>query len=144
MKNYNDIIYLPHPEPKSHKRMTQRDRAAQFSPFAALTGYEDVVAETARLTDKRLELSEDRQTKINECLQAILEKISERPEVKITYFLPDKLKSGGGYTVKIGFVKWIDEVEKIVIFTDNFSIPIADIYDIDGDLFRDFAWEIEE
>lgn len=144
MKNYDDIINLPRHVSKTRSQMSQRDRAAQFSPFAALTGYENVVAETARHTDERLELSEDRQAKINECLRIILENISERPEVKITFFLPDKLKSGGGYTAKIGFVKLIDESTKNVVFTDNFSIPIADIYDIEGEIFRDFTWEIEE
>ena len=137
MKKYGDIIALPHHVSEKRPQMTLHDRAAQFSPFAALTGYEDTIDETARLTNERAELSEDRQTKINECLRVILENISERPKVKITYFVPDKLKAGGEYATKTGSVKHIDECALSVIFTDGRAIPIEDIYDIEGEVFRD-------
>lgn len=137
MKKYSDIIDLPHHVSETRKQMSLHDRAAQFSSFAALTGYEDAIDETARLTDERAELSEDRQAKINECLRIILENISERPEVIITYFVPDKLKAGGEYVTKIGSVRHIDECAHTVIFSDGSAIPIADIYDIEGEIFRD-------
>lgn len=137
MNRYRDIIALPHRVSATRPQMPLRDRAAQFSPFAALTGYEDVIDETARLTDSRIELSESKQAELNEKLQIILENISERPEVKITYFVPDKRKSGGAYETAVGFVKHIDECALTVIFTDNRTIPIADIYSIESVIFRD-------
>lgn len=139
---YGDIIELPHHVSQKRPQMTLHDRAAQFSPFSALTGYEDALGETARLTNKRLGLSEDRQARINECLRIILENISERPEAKITYFVPDTLKSGGEYVTANGFVRHIDECALLIIFTDGRKIPIADIYDIEGEIFRDIENKI--
>lgn len=137
MNGYRDIIALPHRVSATRPQMPLRDRAAQFSPFAALTGYEDVIDETARLTDSRIELSESKQAELNEKLQIILENISERPEVKITYFVSDKRKSGGAYETAVGSVKRIDECALTVIFTDNRTIPVADIYSIESVIFRD-------
>lgn len=137
MNGYRDIIDLPHRVSATRPQMPLRDRAAQFSPFAALTGYEDVICETARLTDSRLELSESKQTELNEKLQIIIENAAEKPEVKITYFVPDKRKSGGAYETAVGFVKRIDECALAVIFADNRAVCIADIYDIEGEIFRD-------
>lgn len=136
---YRDIIGLPHPVSAVRKQMPRHDRAAQFSPFAALTGYEEIIGETARLTDERAELSEERQTRINERLLLILENISERPEVKITYFVPDKRKNGGAYETAEGRVRRVDECFGSVIFADHRAVPIADIYDIEGVLFGDTA-----
>lgn len=136
MNGYRDIIDLPHHASAARPRMSQRDRAAQFSSFAALTGYEDIIAESARLTDERSELSEDDRARINRRLQIVLENICERPEVKITYFVADKRKSGGAYETAVGFVKRLDEFEMSVVFTDNKAIPIADIFDIEGEIFR--------
>lgn len=140
MNGYPDIIGLPHRISAKHPQMSRRDRAAQFSPFAALTGYEDIIGESARLTDERLELSEEKQSRINERLQIILENISERPEVKITLFIPDKRKSGGSYETVTGFVKRIDECDGTVVFTDHRAVFIADIYDIEGEMFREIEW----
>ncbi len=137
MNGYCDMIGLPHPVSTTRKRMSRYDRAAQFSPFAALTGFEDVIVEAARLTKERLELSNEQQSQINERLLFILENISARPEVKITFFVPDKRKSGGAYEVAAGFVRRIDEYSGSVIFTDHRAVPIADIYDIESDIFRD-------
>lgn len=137
MNRYRDIIALPHRVSATRPQMPLRDRAAQFSPFAALTGYEDVIDETARLTDSRIELSESKQAELDKKLQIILENISERSEVKITYFVPDKRKSGGAYETAVGFVKRIDEYALTLIFTDGRTISITDIYSIESVIFRD-------
>lgn len=138
---YEDIIGLPHHTSKSRHRMPVGDRAAQFAPFAALTGYSDVIGETARLTGERLELSEDRLGRINAALRYLLEHISERPEAEITFFVPDRLKSGGSYRTVRGAVRRIDECSLMVIFADGREIPIVDIYDIEGELFPPSDWE---
>ena len=139
MNAYKDIIGLPRHVSPTRKQMSPRDRAAQFSPFAALSGYEEIIAESARLTDERLEVSEDRQSQINEKLRIILEKISEKPNVKITYFVPDERKSGGSYQCSEGRVRRVDECGLSVIFTDNTAVFIANIYDIDGEIFGEMT-----
>lgn len=130
MNRYNDIINLPHHISAKRPRMSQRNRAAQFSPFAALSGYEDAVRETARLTEERRELSEDNAARINESLLLIRENIRERPWVSITCFVPDKRKSGGEYVTKTGQIRHIDEGTRALVFADNKTVPIADIYEI--------------
>ena len=97
MDKYEDIINLPHHESKNHKRMSMSVRAAIFSPFSALTGYEDAVKETARIVDKKIILGEDVKNKINIELQKILKNIKDKPQVTITYFVKDKNKNGGKY-----------------------------------------------
>lgn len=124
---YDDMIYLPNPTPTCKPRMSLHDRAAQFSPFAALTGYEDTVEETARLTDTRLELSEDMKTILNEKMQMILDNAENEPIVTITYFVPDKKKSGCAYVEVTGIVKEIDEYERCIVMTDKKKIPIEHI-----------------
>lgn len=135
---YDDMIYLPNPTPTCKPRMSLHDRAAQFSPFAALTGYEDAVEETARLTDTRLELSEDMKTILNEKMQMIVDNLDSEPIVTITYFVPDKKKSGGAYVDVTGVVKEIDEYERCIVMTDKKKIPIEQIRAIEGELFRGF------
>ena len=135
---YDDMIYLPNPTPTCKPRMSLHDRAAQFSPFAALTGYEDAVEETARLTDTRLELSEDMKTILNEKMQMIVDNLDSEPIVTITYFVPDKKKSGGAYVDVTGVVKEIDEYERCIVMTDKKKIPIEQIRAIDGTLFNCF------
>jgi hypothetical protein len=115
--------------------MSAYDRAAQFSPFAALSGYEDAVAETARLTDMKVELDEYGKAALNERLNMIQDTLDEQPEVSITYFLPDKKKSGGAYVNVTGGVKKIDEYEHIVVMLEATKIPINDIADINGEIF---------
>ena len=112
---YDDIINLPHHQSLTRPHMSAYDRAAQFSPFAALTGYEDAVAETARLTGKKAELDEYGKSDLNERLNIIQDTLDEQPKVSITYFLPDKKKSGGEYVTVSGCVKKIDEYEHIVV-----------------------------
>ena len=132
---YDDIMNLPHHQSATHPHMTAYDRAAQFSPFAALTGFEDAVNETARLTDKKVELDEYGKSALNERLNIIQDTLDEQPEVSITYFLPDKKKSGGAYVTVTGGVKKIDEYEHIVVMLDATKIPIDDIAKINGEIF---------
>ena len=108
---YDDIISLPHHVSKKHPQMSLHDRAAQFSPFAALTGHKAAINETARLTDEKQILSEDVIAKLNEQLNLIKENIGTNPIVTITYFVPDDKKSGGAYISYTGVVKKIDEVQ---------------------------------
>lgn len=132
---YDDMVYMQNPTPTCKPRMSLHDRAAQFSPFAALTGFEDAVEETARLTDTRLELSEDMKTILNEKMQMILDNAENEPIVTITYFVPDKKKSGGAYVDVTGIVKEIDEYERCIVMTDKKKIPIEQIREISGELF---------
>ncbi|NLC27020.1 MAG: YolD-like family protein [Fastidiosipila sp.] len=133
---YDDIIKLPHHTSASRPHMSAHDRAAQFSPFAALTGYGSAIAETARLTDARVELDEYTKADLNEKLCIMQELIAQQPEVSITYFQPDKVKAGGAYITATGYVKKIDGYEHTVILQDATKIPIDDILEIDGELFE--------
>ena len=135
---YDDIIDLQRPVSPSRLRMSLSDRAAQFSPFAALTGYEAAVEETARLTEQKTELSEDMKTIINEKIQILIDRLDDKAEVRITYFVPDKKKSGGAYVTSIGIVKTVDSYERRIVMADKTSIPIDQIWDIDGDIFERF------
>lgn len=116
--------------------MSMADRAAQFSPFAALTGYEDAITETGRFTEERQELSEDARDRLDRRLQVLIENAHQMPEVCVTYFKPDAKKSGGSYETISGRVRWVDEYEGMVIFTDGVKIPLKDICDIGGEIFR--------
>lgn len=127
---YDDIIDLPHHVSKKHPQMSLHDRAAQFSPFAALTGYEDAVGEAARLTDRRQELDEEQAARLEQQLSLLTETAAERPEIMVTYFLPDARKSGGKYVTVQGTLRRIDETEKTLIFTDGRRIAIRDIWEI--------------
>ena len=135
---YDDIINLPNPTPTCKPRMSALDRAAQFAPFAALTGYEAVVAEAARLTDARLELSEDMKTILNEKMQMIVDNLDNEPFVTITYFVPDKRKAGGAYVDVSGIVKEIDGYERCIVMTEGTKIPIEQIRAIEGELLNCF------
>ena len=132
---YDDILHLPHHVSEKHPPMSRVDRAAQFSPFAALTGYEAAVEETARLTDRRIELDEGEKEAIDQRLMLLQERLPEPTEVTITYFMPDKKKAGGAYVSVFGTVKKIDDYERMVILRNGTSIPIDDILHINGKLF---------
>lgn len=134
---YDDIINLPHHVSKKHPQMSLHDRAAQFSPFAALTGHKAAINETARLTDEKQILSEDVIAKLNEQLNLIKENINTNPIVTITYFVPDDRKSGGAYISNTGVVKKIDEYNHTVVLTDKTVIPIEQISDIQSDIFSE-------
>ena len=127
---YEDIIYLPHPTSTKHPRMSLYDRAAQFSPFAALTGHEAAIMETARLTECNTELDEDEKGKINEKLKWIQEHLKEEPEVTITYFLPDERKEGGRYVSYTGIVRRMNAYDHTVVLKDGLVISINDIREI--------------
>lgn len=133
---YDDIINLPHHVSATHPPMTAGDRAAQFSPFAALTGYDAAIKETARLTDEKLELDESMKEALSGRLQIIADRMKECPGISITYFQPDTKKSGGAYVTVIGTVKKIDEYERIVVMTDGTAIPIDEIISINGRIFE--------
>lgn len=133
--NYNDIINLPHPTSKTRPRMSNLNRGAQFSPFAALTGYEEAVKETARHTNEKAQLSEYQIALINDKLNIALEKKSSNPIVSITYFRPDKRKQGGEYITLSGVIKKIDEISRTLILMDRSAIPIDMLYDIQGEIF---------
>lgn len=134
--NYQDIINNPHHISKTRKRMAQIDRAAQFAPFAALTGYGAAISETARLTDMQTELDERAKETLNIKLNLIKEHIKEHPTVTITYFVPDSKKDGGAYVDHIGNVRVIDEYTQAVIMTDRTTILIDEICDIHSELFK--------
>ena len=133
---YDDIINLPHYTSSKRPRMAMIDRAAQFSPFAALTGYDAAVKETARLTKERVELDEYQKSALNERLQILQERLSNAPVISITYFVPDERKSGGAYCTETGVIKKIDYYERAVIMRSGTHIPIDEIIGIEGDLFN--------
>lgn len=134
---YDDIINLPHHVSKKHPQMSLHDRAAQFSPFAALTGHKAAINETARLTDEKQILSEDVIAQLNEQLNLIKENIGTNQTVTITYFVPDDKKSGGAYISHTGVVKKIDEYNHTVILTDKTVIPIEQISEMQSDIFSE-------
>ena len=129
---YDDIINLPRPVSKKRSPMSNYDRAAQFSAFAALTGYDAVIEETARLTDTQIELDEGGKALLDEQLQAIRERLSENPEVKLRVFCPDSRKQGGSYEEITGHVKKIDPVSRILVLTEGNVIPIDRIYGMES------------
>ena len=138
---YEDIVNLPPHISKKHPQPSMMDRAARFAPFAAITGYEEMVLEEARVTEERMDLDEGTLSMLNEKLNMIQEFLDEEPEVTITYFEPDKKKSGGAYVSITGIVKRIDEYEHLVIMTDGKKIRIEDIYGLESDLFYSLGLE---
>ena len=135
-KKYGDIIDLPYHQSDKRPKMSNYDRAAQFSPFAALTGHEDAIKENARITQEYIELSEDEKAVLNEKLLLIIESIDKQPEITVTYFKPDEKKSGGEYIEITGIVKKYREYERTIEFTDGKRIEIYSIFSIEGELFR--------
>ena len=133
---YDDIINLPHHVSKKHPLMSLMNRAAQFSPFAALTGHNDAIQETARLTDSFIELSEERKEQLNEQLQLIRENLEQEPKIEVIYFRPDSRKDGGEYVTVCGRVKRIRGQERRIVFTDGTVLPIDYLFEIRGDMFR--------
>ena len=127
MDNYDDIKHLTRPQYDDLHPMSMHDRAAQFSPFAALVGYDDAVAETARLTDSRAELTEDEMSELNANLNRLLDSLDEQPQISVTYFVPDEKKSGGKYVEKVGVVRIYDSYSQELVFTDGVRIAVADM-----------------
>lgn len=134
--NYDDILHLPHPTSKTHPRMSRQDRAAQFSPFAALVGYEDVITEAGRLTDRRIELDDGEIALLDERLRLVMADGTD-PEVSVTWFQPDERKNGGSYVTTTGYIKKMDELRRTLVMTDSTEVPIEEIIDIQSPVFRD-------
>lgn len=132
---YDDIIDLPHHQSATRSHMSLHDRAAQFSPFAALTGYEAAVSETARLTEGKIELNEDARAALDEKLQ-FLQESAEEQQVSVTYFQPDIKKQGGAYLTVSGIIKKINSYERVIMLEDGTSISVDDILDIQSDIFK--------
>lgn len=138
---YEDIVNLPPHISKKHPQPSMMDRAARFAPFAAITGYEEMVLEEARITEEQIHLDEDAVALICEKINMIQEFIDEEPEVKITYFEPDKKKSGGAYITITGTPKRVDEYEQLLIMTDGKKIKFDSIYRLESDLFLALGME---
>lgn len=128
---YDDIINLPHHISKMHKPMSAEKRAAQFSAFAALSGYEAAVAESGRLTDKKLVPDEDRIAEIDFYMNTIIDMADQQPEISVTYFVPDERKAGGSYEKVTGNFRCFDEYNRLIILTDDTRIPLDDVYHIE-------------
>lgn len=133
---YDDIINLLHHVSPTRPQMSMINRAAQFSPFAALTGYDAAIKETGRLTDSRIELLEDDRAELDRKQQLLSDSLSNHPEVSVTYFIPDERKAGGAYVTVTGIVKRLDDVQRTMTLTDGTVIPVDDIIDLESDLFR--------
>ena len=140
MGNYDDIINLKRPISK-HPKMSLYQRSAQFAPFAALTGYEGQGKETARLTDRRIELDEEMKLILDLKIQVIKEMLSDNPEVEITYLIPDTRKDGGKYETIINNVKKIDSYNEHIIMQNNLKIEIKEIININSNIFKNISFE---
>lgn len=137
MSRYDDIINRKYEGSTTHTKMSLENRAAQFAPFAALTGHDAAINETARLTSEKIELSIDEQRVLSEKLNIILERIEERPTLTFLVFQADAVKTGGRYVETRGVIKKFDEYGKAIILTDNSVIKIEDVVSIDGEIFND-------
>lgn len=135
MGDYDDIIHLPHHVSEKHPRMSSIDRAAQFSPFAALTGYDAVIQETGRLTDSRVELAEYSRDVLDKKQQILMELAKEQPQVTVTFFLPDDRKRGGSYATRTGKLKKLDTYRRVMVMTDGTEISLDEIVDMKSDVF---------
>ena len=132
---YDDIIHLPHPTSSKHPRMPIADRAAIFSPFAALAGHSAAIAETARLTNQKAELDEDARAELDRRQAVLLEHIGQRPEVTVPKRKPDERKDGGAYVTTTGWLKKIDEIERVLVLTDGTRIPLEDVAGLESNCF---------
>ena len=130
---YDDIIHLPHHVSQTHPQMPMCDRAAQFSPFAALTGYGAVIRETGRLTETRPELDEDAKSELDRRIALLSALLENRPLVTVTYFQPDAKKEGGACLVVTGVVRKIDEYHRALVIEDGLQVPISDLLSLDGE-----------
>ena len=141
MGEYDDLIYLPHPVSRKHPPMSAMDRAAQFSPFSALTGYETVLREAGRLTDNRAELSEYSRDILDQKQQILLDAAPTHPEITVTYFIPDLRKQGGAYGTLKGNLKRIDLARRVIILLDGTEVSLDDVADIQCELFASLTYD---
>ena len=135
---YDDMLNLPHPTSRRHPQMSLSDRAAQFAPFAALSGHSAALVETARLTERRIELDEDVKAALDLKQQMLMDRIDEHPDVSVTWFQPDGKKDGGRYVTTTGRLKRIDEVERVLVMEDKTTVPLDDVISIDEYSSSDF------
>lgn len=134
-ENYDDIIDLPHHVSATRPQMSMKDRAAQFSPFAALTGYDAAIKETGRLTDEKIEMDEEALNILNMKFQILMNCLDDEPEVTFTYFEPDEHKDGGAYIEVTDKVKKVDEFERLIVMQNGTKIVMDDILNIEGKIF---------
>ena len=137
--SYDDIINLPHHVSITRPQMPLINRAAQFSPFSALTGYDSAIRETARLTDDRIELGESSIAELDMKLSILTSEIDNRPEITVTYFIKDAKKSGGAYVTITGAIKRIDEHERAILLVDGRKIIIDDVLEIESEIFMSLS-----
>ena len=130
MGKYDDIINMPRYVSKKHPQMSLEMRSAQFAPFAALTGYDEQIEETSRITIQKKELNEEIKEILNEKLQIIQEKINTKPKITITYFIPDLKKNGGQYITVTGRVRKIDINKQLIILENKIEIPITEVIEV--------------
>ena len=136
MGKYDDIINLPHHVSKKHPQMSLEARSAQFAPFAAVAGVEDDIMEAERVTEERIGISEDEREILNIKLNILIENTTKNPLILITYFIPDNKKSGGRYKAIKDNIKTVDEYKKEIVLENDTRIPICEIVDIRGEIFR--------
>ena len=129
-EDYSDIINLPHHVSHNHPQMPMEARAAQFAPFAALTGYNAVIHETARQTDKQVELEEYDNERLNRIFSELMDSLEEHPVVTVSYFKPDEHKAGGAYVTVTGQLKKVDTYEQLMVMENGTAIPIGNIMDL--------------
>ena len=132
---YDEIINLPHHISKTRPQMPMSDRAAQFAPFAALTGYDAAIKETGRLTDEKIEMDEEALNILNMKFQILVDSLDDEPEVTFTYFKPDQRKAGGAYIEVTGKVKKVDGFERLIVMQNGTKMPMDDILNIEGEIF---------
>ena len=132
---YEDIINLPHHVSKTRPQISMIDRAAQFSPFAALTGYDAAIKETGRLTDEKIEMDEEALNILNMKFQLLVDSLADEPEITFTYFKPDERKAGGAYIDVTGKVKKVDDFERLIVMQNGTKMPMDDILNIEGEIF---------
>ncbi len=133
---YDDLLYLPHPVSTRHPRMSMEERAAQFAPFAALTGYEAVIQESARLTQERMEPNEEGKAELDQKLKLLLDSLPQHPELTVTYFVPDTRKAGGAYQTVTGNLQKIDLYHRMLVLGEDRRIPIEEILRLEGEVFQ--------
>ena len=132
---YDEILSLPHHVSKTRPQMPMSDRAAQFAPFAALTGYDSAIKETGRLTDEKIEMDEEALNILNMKFQILVDSLDDEPEVTFTYFKPDERKAGGAYIEVTGTVKKVDDFERLIVMQNGTKMPMDDILNIEGEIF---------
>ena len=140
--NYEDIINLPHFVSKDRNHMSNHDRAAQFAPFAALSGFDESINEAARIVDAKIELGDQELQKLNDKFELIEMNIKNKPKVVLTYFVKDDNKKGGAYYTEEIIIKKIDLIERLLISNDKQKYHLDDIYDIEGDIFKQLDSDI--